>query len=99
MSAHPCWLTPRCTGLAVTLQAIYISCAHLESSFEQMVEFAGQCGGDTDTIAAMAGAIWGAARGVDALPIAWLEELEGMQSIRETAMRLARCSSALAGSA
>ena len=89
-------------GMTVTAScptALYISCAHLESSFEQMAEFAGQCGGDTDTITAMAGAIWGAARGVDALPIAWLEELEDMQSIRETAMRLARCSSALAGSA
>jgi len=45
-------------------------------------------GGDTDTRAAMVGAIWGAQRGASAWPDYWLDELPGGTSIREVARQL-----------
>ena len=43
---------------------------------EEAIVLALGLGGDTDTIAAMAGAVVGAAEGVDALPPAWLDAME-----------------------
>jgi poly(ADP-ribose) glycohydrolase ARH3 len=54
--------------------AIYAACA--ASTFEAAVRFAVCCGGDTDTIAAMAGAVAGARDGVAEIPDRWLEALE-----------------------
>ncbi len=45
-------------------------------------------GGDTDTRAAMVGAIWGAQRGTSAWPDYWLEKLPGAAGIREVARQL-----------
>jgi len=45
-------------------------------------------GGDTDTRAAMVGAIWGAQRGTSAWPAYWLKELPGAAGIREVAGQL-----------
>lgn len=39
-----------------------------------MMAFAIACGGDVDTIAAMAGAMWGAANGASKLPVFLLEQ-------------------------
>jgi ADP-ribosyl-[dinitrogen reductase] hydrolase len=49
-------------------------------------------GGDTDTNAAVAGALLGARDGVDGLPVAWLERLEDADAIREEAEALVRLS-------
>lgn len=46
-------------------------------------------GGDTDTIAAMAGALCGAHAGVGAIPAAWLERLENGTKGRDYVQRLA----------
>lgn len=54
--------------------AIYSAVAH--DNFESAVRFAVRCGGDTDTIAAVAGAIAGAAHGIEAIPERWVEALE-----------------------
>jgi poly(ADP-ribose) glycohydrolase ARH3 len=54
--------------------AIYAALAH--DHFEEAVAFAVSCGGDTDTIAAMAGAIAGARDGASAIPARWLDALE-----------------------
>jgi poly(ADP-ribose) glycohydrolase ARH3 len=54
--------------------AIYAAAAH--DDFEEAVSFAVRCGGDTDTIGAMAGAIAGAREGADAIPARWLDALE-----------------------
>jgi ADP-ribosylglycohydrolase len=56
--------------------------------FEAMLTFAARCGGDVDTIGAMAGAIWGAARGSSPLPAAALGRLEQRQRITATARAL-----------
>jgi poly(ADP-ribose) glycohydrolase ARH3 len=54
-------------------------------SFEDVVLFAVSLGGDTDTIAAMAGAIAGAYLGVDAVPNKWRLKLENRLYIEELA--------------
>ena len=47
----------------------------LEVGVEAMFDNIISAGGDTDTIASMAGQLWGAAQGVDALPSWMLEQL------------------------
>jgi poly(ADP-ribose) glycohydrolase ARH3 len=54
--------------------AIYAATAH--PSFERAVTFAVRLGGDTDTIAAMTGAISAARSGAAAIPTRWLDALE-----------------------
>jgi poly(ADP-ribose) glycohydrolase ARH3 len=54
--------------------AIYAALSH--GSVEQALGFAIGLGGDTDTVAAMAGAIAGARDGVGAIPQRWLDALE-----------------------
>jgi poly(ADP-ribose) glycohydrolase ARH3 len=46
------------------------------SSFAEAVSFAVSCGGDSDTIGAMAGALAGAWYGYRGIPEGWLESLE-----------------------
>jgi poly(ADP-ribose) glycohydrolase ARH3 len=54
--------------------ALYSALAH--HRFEAAVRFAVRLGGDTDTVAAMAGAVAGARGGYRAIPTRWLEALE-----------------------
>jgi poly(ADP-ribose) glycohydrolase ARH3 len=54
--------------------AIYAACRH--ASVAAAVSFAVRCGGDTDTIGAMAGAVAAARAGASAIPSAWLDALE-----------------------
>ncbi|UCH51154.1 MAG: ADP-ribosylglycohydrolase family protein [Chloroflexota bacterium] len=64
--------------------AIYSFLSH-PHSFEETVLFAASLGGDTDTIAAMAGAIAGAYLGVDSVPDKWRSKLENRAYIEELA--------------
>ena len=54
--------------------ALYSALAH--DSFEAALRFAVRLGGDTDTVAAMTGAVAGARAGYRAIPTRWLEALE-----------------------
>ena len=56
--------------------AVYVAMRFLEDTFEDLLGFTIKIGGDVDTIAAMAGAIWGATRGADELPQEMLAKLE-----------------------
>jgi poly(ADP-ribose) glycohydrolase ARH3 len=67
--------------------AIYAATAH--DDFESAVSFAVRCGGDTDTIGAMAGAIAGARHGASAIPRRWLDALEDGEKGRRYVERLA----------
>jgi poly(ADP-ribose) glycohydrolase ARH3 len=71
--------------------AIYAAAAH--ESAEAAISFAVRCGGDSDTIAAMAGAIAGARIGASAIPWRWLDALEqgpkGRGHVERLADRLA----------
>ena len=68
--------------------AIYAAVSHRR--FEDAVSFAVRCGGDTDTIGAMAGAIAGARDGASAIPERWLAALEDGRRGRSHVERLAR---------
>jgi poly(ADP-ribose) glycohydrolase ARH3 len=58
-------------------------------SFEEAVTFAVRCGGDTDTVGAMAGAVAGARFGVGAIPQRWLDALEDGEKGRSHVAALA----------
>ena len=63
--------------------AIYLAARFLKAPFLELQGFVAACGGDVDTIGAMAGAIWGARNGADALPsdeLGWLEDAERLRS-------------------
>jgi poly(ADP-ribose) glycohydrolase ARH3 len=67
--------------------AVYAACR--TDDFREAVTFAVRCGGDTDTIAAMAGAIAGARHGRNAIPSSWLDVLEDGAYGRSYVERLA----------
>lgn len=56
--------------------------------FAETVRFAVSLGGDTDTIASMAGALAGAHLGEEAIPETWREGIEGAERLRALADRL-----------
>lgn len=64
----------RSTGHESVPAAIYAAEAH--ESVEAAITFAIRCGGDADTIGAMAGAIAAARAGAAAIPKRWLDPLE-----------------------
>jgi poly(ADP-ribose) glycohydrolase ARH3 len=71
--------------------AIYSAVAH--PTFHAAVSFAVSLGGDTDTVAAMTGAISGARMGANSIPRRWLDALEdgnrGRTHVEQLATRLA----------
>ncbi len=68
--------------------AVYLGARFIDTSFADMLAFAAACGGDVDTVSAMSGAMWGARRGVDALPEADLARLEDRARIERIATAL-----------
>ena len=64
--------------------AIYAFLRH-STSFETAVRYAISLGGDTDTIACMAGALAGAYLGEAAIPPGWRERVEGVAQLQELA--------------
>jgi ADP-ribosylglycohydrolase len=82
----------RPTGHESVPAAIYSAAAH--GSVEAAITFAVRCGGDTDTIGAMAGAVAAARTGAGAIPSRWLDALEdgpkGRSHVERLAERLAR---------
>ena len=75
--------------------AIYAVCAN--DGFEGAVRFAIRCGGDTDTIGAMAGAIAGAREGASSIPPRWLDALEDGPRGRRYVVELAAALASAAG--
>lgn len=65
--------------------AIYLAMRFREASFSDMIGFTLTIGGDADTIAAMAGAIWGAANGAAKLPRHSIDRLEGSERLTRLA--------------
>ena len=78
-----------CASVAASLCT---AAAH--ASFEDAVRAAVRMGGDTDTTAAMTGAVAGARQGARAIPARWLDALEdgpqGASHVRDLAERLAQ---------
>jgi poly(ADP-ribose) glycohydrolase ARH3 len=65
-----------------------IFAASFQRGFEQAVTFAVRCGGDTDTLGAMTGALAGAAYGATSIPARWLDALENGHRGRRYVERL-----------
>lgn len=68
--------------------AVYVAARFLRSPFEELLGFVRALRGDVDTISAMAGAMWGAANGAEALPQRALRRLEAVERIRAVAFGL-----------
>jgi ADP-ribosylglycohydrolase len=69
--------------------AFFIGIAFREAPFFELLVYIREVGGDTDTIGAMAGAIWGAACGYRQLPEDLLQQLEQRQFLEDLACRFA----------
>ena len=68
--------------------AIYVALRFLNSEFSAMIGFINKCSGDTDTIGAMAGAIWGAFNGLMGLSHLDVDRLEAASEIKGIATKL-----------
>lgn len=68
--------------------ALYISSRYIDLPFTKMLEFIEECSGDTDTIGAMAGAIWGAYNGLDSFKPTDIDTLESSVRIEQLAQKL-----------
>jgi ADP-ribosylglycohydrolase len=68
--------------------AVYVALRFLDRAFLELHQFVAACGGDVDTIGAMAGAIWGAANGVAPLPGTELGRLEQRERLMNVAAAL-----------
>jgi ADP-ribosylglycohydrolase len=68
--------------------ALYLAGRFLRRPFLDLQGFVARCGGDADTIGAMAGAVWGAANGSAALPAALLTNLEARDRIEHAGRAL-----------
>lgn len=84
-------LDTRLTVQACVPAALYSVLRHPDS-FEQAVTLAVRLGGDTDTVAAIAGAVAGAYHGRQAIPARWLDRLEnearGRDAVRDLGEQL-----------
>lgn len=69
---------------------VAVALGSFSAGFEEAVTIAVRSGGDTDTVAAMAGAIAGARFGLHAIPRRWYRALENGQRGRDHVERLAR---------
>ncbi|XCN71280.1 MAG: ADP-ribosylglycohydrolase family protein [Candidatus Electrothrix aestuarii] len=69
--------------------AFSIGLALREAPFHHMLSYVRELGGDTDTIGAMAGAIWGASCGYRRLPEVLLKQLEQRKYLEDLAHRFA----------
>ena len=77
------------TAVDSVVTAIYLALRFRNGTFNELLEFTIKLRGDVDTIAAMAAAIWGAARGKDALPENYLHQLERFDRLQAVARRFA----------
>jgi ADP-ribosylglycohydrolase len=76
-------------GFALFTAGIALQVAGEELGFEEGLRYVVGLGGDTDTNAAVAGALLGALHGIDAIPPDWLGTLVAGGTILEDAVALA----------
>jgi poly(ADP-ribose) glycohydrolase ARH3 len=68
--------------------ALFAAARFQASPFEELLAFCKACGGDVDTITAMAAAIWGAFNGVECIPAEMLMAVEAIEEIQALAEAL-----------
>lgn len=71
-----------------SVTAIYFALKYRYKEFNYMLEKIYKLGGDTDTIAAMAGAIWGAFNGCETIDSTKIDSIEDSQKIAELSRQL-----------
>ncbi|MEM7234586.1 MAG: ADP-ribosylglycohydrolase family protein [Planctomycetota bacterium] len=76
------------SALESCVTAIWLALRSRERDFGELMQFAIDLRGDVDTIASMAGAIWGARRGISELPADALDRLESRGRLEATAEAL-----------
>ncbi len=76
-------------GFTLFTAGIALQVAGEGRGFEEGLRHVVGLGGDTDTNAAVAGALLGAAHGVDAIPPAWIEVLAAREDLHVEASALA----------
>ncbi len=76
--------------------ALFVALSFADRPFEEMLDFVTRCGGDTDTLGAMAGAVGGARRGKAGLPLEKLRRLEQASRLSNLSRALysGRCAAA-----
>src|SRR5439155_17385638 len=91
----PCWATPVFPaedrirdGHVTGAQTWALPILTHGRSREEALMYLAQAGGDTDTNAAVAGALLGARHGEVALPPRWVDQITGVQGIAQLAERL-----------
>ena len=70
------------------ITAVYLALKFRNKPFISLLDFIKKLGGDTDTIAAMSGAIWGAFNGAEKLQINTLPTIEKQNDIKNIAVQL-----------
>ncbi|MEL7499646.1 MAG: ADP-ribosylglycohydrolase family protein [Planctomycetota bacterium] len=83
------------SGYVVDSVPLSILAATEGSDFLDSIKQLVQCGGDTDTIASMFGQIFGAAFGVESLPLDTIDKIDAVTMVRETADKLVSTSIAM----
>ena len=76
------------SGYVVDTLEAAVWCLYNTHSYEECVLKAVNLGGDTDTIAAVAGGLAGLYYGFDAIPVKWVEQIPRMDFIRELCEKL-----------
>lgn len=79
-------------ALQSTVTAVYFALKYREQSYNSMLAKIYKLGGDTDTIGAMAGAIWGAFNGCDAIDKSTIKCVENAAKIIELSEQLSAIS-------
>ncbi len=68
--------------------ALYVALRHIRKPFEEMMQFLIACRGDVDTLASMAGALWGIANEDNRLPSVRLESRDHLMRIATQLFRM-----------
>lgn len=71
------------TAQTSCMSAVYAALAHMDESFEALMRYVIAMRGDVDTMAAMAGALWGVRNGAQRLPAIHLEQRDRLERVAQ----------------
>lgn len=69
------------TAATSCVTSVYVAARFADAPLEDLLDFVRACGGDVDSIGAMAGAIWGARNGRGRIPDALTARVEGVERL------------------
>ncbi|MEC7984602.1 MAG: ADP-ribosylglycohydrolase family protein [Myxococcota bacterium] len=80
------WKSPSALGLALT------AVLHFGNNFQVAIDKAARINGDSDSVAALTGMFIGAVKGMEGLPLNWLQFLPNAKEIAQQAIQLTKIS-------